>query len=255
MEEDTTAPPLVQLTPDSRQWALFLDFDGTLVELAPTPDAIRVPPALPALLRDLARFFLGAVAIMTGRRLADLDRHLGGTRLPAAGQHGAERRIDPSQPAELPDAAALASARERIEAGARRHEGVLLEDKGASLALHYRAVPEVGDFLRRLAEDLVAESAGALELMPGKAVYEIRPAGSDKGTALHAFMQRPPFAGRRPLVVGDDLTDEYAFAAALAAGGSAVKVGDGATRAPWRIATPKAVREWLAGRLSAGNGP
>lgn len=251
MDSGTTAPELARLTADPRQWALFLDFDGTLVDLAPTPDAIRVPPELPGLLRALSELYDGALAIMTGRGLADLDSHLGGLRFPAAGQHGAERRIDPRQPARPPDAKLLAAARERLAAFANDEPGVLIEDKGGSIALHFRAAPAAGPAVRRIAERLVAEAGGALDLMPGKCVLEIKSAGADKGGALEAFLEEPPFRGRRPLVLGDDRTDEAAFAVALRSGGAAVKVGVGPTRARWRLGDPRAVRNWLARHATA----
>lgn len=228
-------------------WALFVDFDGTLVELAARPDAISVPPELGTVLATLTDRFGGAVAILTGRSLRDLDRHLGDIVLPAAGLHGAERRIDPARrPLSAP-----APELERLRRGAREfaaaHPGILLEDKGAALALHFRADPRLGPEVEAFARAAAAESGGALEALPGKCVWEIRPAGEDKGAAMSAFLGVPPFRGRRPLAVGDDVTDEAAFAAALAAGGAAVKVGEGETTAPWRLASPAAVRRWLGG--------
>lgn len=241
-------PPLAQLADDPGGWALFLDFDGTLVDIAPTPDAIVVPTELHALLQTLAYRFGKALAIVTGRALADLDRRLGGLRLPAVGQHGAELRMDPEKGAEFVSGGpALDAARRRVREFSRRYPAVLVEDKGAAVALHFRADPDAGAAVRALAAQIASESHGALEVTPGKAVCEIRPAGADKGAALRTFLGSAPFSGRRPLVVGDDFTDEAAFAAALAAEGSAVKVGTGTTRAPWRLAAPAAVRRWLAG--------
>lgn len=240
-------PPLDALAAAPAAWALFLDFDGTLVDLAPTPDAIEVPPELPGLLRELARRFGGALAIITGRALADLDRHLGGVRLPAVGQHGAERRPRPERAPSTARVAALDAARRRVRAFVHEHPGILIEDKGAALALHFRAVPAAGPAAAELAAAIAAESRGELDVTPGKAVVEVRPAGADKGAAVRAFLATAPFRGRRPLVLGDDVTDEAAFAAALAVAGTAVKVGPGPTRAPWRLAQPEAARRWLAG--------
>ncbi|MGH8226213.1 MAG: trehalose-phosphatase [Gammaproteobacteria bacterium] len=242
-------PPIAQLVSDPGEWALFLDFDGTLVDLAASPDAIQVPPALSPLLSDLRERFGGALAVLTGRALADLDRHLPGARLAAAGQHGAELRRHPQDRETVVESPALGAARIEFEHFGAEHPGVFMEDKGASLALHYRAAPEARAVLVALAETAAAASAGTLELIHGKAVCELRPAGSDKGRALRGFLAVPPFAGRRPLVLGDDVTDEEAFAAALNAGGAAIKVGEGATCAHWRLATPATARTWLAGIL------
>lgn len=251
MKPHPSLPPLAELAADPRRWALFLDFDGTLVELASTPDAIRVPASLPRLLRALADLFQGALAVMTGRKLADLDARLGGLRLAAAGQHGGERRFDPREQPISTASKNLDRVRSRLSKAASSLHGIQVEDKGASIALHYRTAPAMAESLRALAEDIVAESGGALQLMPGKFVFEIRPAGADKGRALEAFLGVPPFQGRLPLVIGDDVTDEEAFAAALRARGSAIKVGEGSTLAPWRIDKPSAVRAWLASRVPA----
>ncbi len=242
-------PPLAELTKNSGQWALFLDFDGTLVDLAPTPDAITVPPDLPGLLEGLSTCFNGALAIMTGRALADLDRHLGGLRLRAVGQHGAECRIDPAQHERAEPALILDAARRKIREFAMAHPGVLVEDKGAAIAVHFRGAPHVEAQATTLVTRIADESEGALDVMPGKAVCELRPAGKDKGVALRSLLGIPPFRGRWPLVLGDDVTDEAAFAAALSASGSAVKVGCGETCAPWRLASPSEARRWLAGGM------
>lgn len=245
-------PPLERFIKGPERWALFLDFDGTLVELAPSPDAIRVPPRLPVLLSEVSERFDGALALITGRALADLDRHLKGIKFAAAGQHGTEWRVHPERyepPPETPELAAARAGLGRFLAG---HPGVLAEDKGASLALHYRGAPAARADILALAEKMVEASSGALELIEGKAVCELRLSGASKGRVLRVFLAEPPFAGRRPLVLGDDVTDEEAFAAALDATGAAIKVGEGETRAGWRLATPAAARAWLAGMSGPG---
>lgn len=230
------------------RWALFLDFDGTLVDLASSPEMITVPRALPRLLKGLSSRFAGALAIFTGRSLADLDRHLG-IRLPAAGQHGVQRRFEAgAQPWEA-SVPRLDDIQHRLRELSGSWPGLLVEDKGSTLAVHYRAAPEAGEQVRGLFEEIVQAAGEALDIQEGKYVYELRPAGVDKGAALEAFMDMPPFAGRVPLVVGDDVTDEAAFEAALKAGGVAVKVGEGTTRARWRLEAPQAVRQWLQGIL------
>ncbi len=231
------------------EWALFLDFDGTLVELAASPDAIRVPVGLPDLLKGLVERFDGAVAILTGRALDDLDGHLPGFACSAAGQHGAERRLRPGRRALVAEVPALAATRRGIEDFRAAHPALFVEDKGASIALHYRAEPVMREAVLALADRAAAAAGGALERIDGKFVCELRPAGSNKGAALAAFLAEAPFAGRRPLAIGDDLTDEAAFAAAFEANGSAIKVGEGETRAPWRLTDPGAVRAWLARAL------
>lgn len=243
---ENSPPPICRLINDPGEWALFLDFDGTLVDLAESPDAIRVPPQLPALLFALDERFGGALAILTGRTLENLDHHLPAEKLAAAGQHGAERRLHAGAHEAAAASPALAVARNEMERFRTEHPGVLVEDKGASLALHYRAAPAAREALVAFAEAMVSASAGALELIHGKAVCELRPAGASKGRALQAFLAEPPFAGRRPLVLGDDVTDEDAFAVALDAAGVAIKVGAGATQAQWRLASPVAARAWLA---------
>lgn len=243
-------PPPLTLADDAGRWALFLDFDGTLVDLAPSPESIRVPRELPRLLQELSWRFKGALAIFTGRALTDLDRHLG-VRFPAAGQHGVQRRfVADTEPWEAP-VPPLDRVRRALRELSGAWPGLLVEDKGSTLAVHYRAAPEAGAQVHALFAGIVEDAGRALEIQEGKYVYELRPAGVDKGAALDAFMNTPPFAGRSPLAVGDDVTDENAFAAALKAGGAAVKVGAGASCAQWRLETPRAVRRWLQGMLEA----
>ncbi len=241
-------PPLLSVAGDAGRWALFLDFDGTLVELASTPEAIVVPSRLPALLQALSSRFSGALALVTGRSLCNLDRHLG-MAFPAAGQHGAQWRFAPDQLPRERHEPALEAVRRRVHELTKAWPGLVVEDKGATLAVHYRAVPEAGLPVRAALEDFARASAGALEVIAGKSVCEIRPAGADKGAALETFLSTPPFAGRLPLMLGDDVTDEAGFAAALRAGGAAIKVGEGESLAPWRLPAPSSVRSWLSEAL------
>lgn len=249
--EFETPPPLRSIAGDARKWALFLDFDGTLVELAATPEAIRVPPGLPSLLRGLSNYFTGAVAVITGRSLANLDRHLGFS-LPAAGQHGAELRLQSSAAPTNLSAPALDALRQRVGELAAAWPRLVVEDKGATLAVHYRAVPEAGEQVNAVLTQMAQASAQTLEVVMGKSVCEVRPVGANKGAALDAFLHEPPFSGRRPLMLGDDVTDEAGFAVALWAGGSAIKVGEGESCAPWRVPAPTAVRAWLSAALQGG---
>lgn len=249
--EHEAPPPLGEVIVDPGRWALFLDFDGTLVELADTPESIEVPPALPALLGRLNDRLAGALALVTGRSLENLDRHLG-IRFPAAGQHGAQWRVTPESAVETLADPALEGARRRVAELARAWPRLLVEDKGATLAVHYRSAPEAGPAIRDALDRLADASGATLEVLMGNNVCELRPAGVDKGLAVEKFLGSAAFAGRLPLMVGDDVTDEAGFRAALGAGGAAVKVGDGDSLAPWRLPTPAGVREWLAGLLEAG---
>jgi len=225
--------------------ALFLDIDGTLAEFAPAPDAVHIDvdiaTALPRLLRELG----GALALVTGRAITSADRLFPGCKLPLAGQHGSERR-DAAGIYHLHAPARRTQARLRklLRGLAKRHPQLLLEDKGASLALHYRGMPSLAPLLHRTLRRSLQKDAG-YELQPGRLLLEVRPEGRDKGTAIHDFMAETPFAGRLPVFVGDDLTDEHGFAAVERLGGWTVKVGPGRTAARFRLANPAAVREWL----------
>ncbi|PLZ02513.1 trehalose-phosphatase [Burkholderia sp. WAC0059] len=234
------------------QTAFFFDFDGTLVELAPTPDGVQVRPETLALLGELRRLTHGAVAIVTGRGIDSIDAFLGMPDLPVAGLHGAERRDanGDTQRVGFDDERLLRMERV-LEDVVRAHPGMLLEVKGAALALHYRNAPEHEPAARAATGRLVADYADAYVLQPGKMVYEIKPKDVDKGRALRAFLDEPPFAGRRPVFAGDDLTDEKGFAVANAQGGLSIKVGDGDTIAQARVESVDALVAWLAAVVAA----
>lgn len=233
--------------------AVFLDIDGTLVAHASRPGDVRIDDALRALLERVRDAAGGALAIISGRSLADIDALFAPARFAAAGQHGAERR---SAGGALRFHAPLASRLEgqagRLRELVRAHPALLLEEKGASLALHFRREPS----LAALAESEVRRCVVALgddfELLAGKFVFEVKPSGKDKGTAIDEFMAEAPFAERRPVFVGDDLTDELGFERVNRIGGDSVKVGPGPTRARWRLEDAAAVRRWLA-QLAEGD--
>jgi trehalose 6-phosphate phosphatase len=235
--------------------ALFLDIDGTLLDLAATPDAVRVDAAVVALLPSLAACLGGAMALITGRAIADATGLFRGVTLPIAGQHGCERRgADGTLHVHTPALGGIEQLRAAIGELASQYEGLLLEDKGSTLALHYRRAPRLAGHLHRAvrAHLATAIAAGAsLQLQVGKGIVEIRPDGRDKGTAIAEYMTEPPFAGRVPVFVGDDCTDEYGFEAVARAGGWGVKVGRGSTLAAYRLPDVAAVRRWLVGPLSA----
>ena len=244
-EATLPAPPLL-----SERHALFLDFDGTLVELAARPDRVVVDEELPGTLDLLADRLGGAVAIITGRWLADVDGLLASVALPGAGLHGAEVRDHAGATVQVRAVGGIAdlarALRERFAADPR----VLVEDKGAAVALHFREAPERAGECREALRALATEWPG-LEVVPGKMVVEARAIGADKGGALRRLCAAPPFAGRVPVFVGDDVTDEDGFAAAAAAGGFGVKVGDGPTRGHYRCAGVADVHAWLHASASA----
>jgi trehalose 6-phosphate phosphatase len=224
--------------------AVFLDFDGTLVELAERPALVRVSPQLPALLGAAAASLDDALAIVSGRRLASIDELLAPMRFAAAGLHGAELRLDPREAAP-PLQPALREAVRRLTARIDGDPVVWLEDKGQALALHYRGAPQRAGEVRRWLEQAV--QGEDVELIAGHCVFEARPRGIHKGLAVRRLMQQPPFAGRRPVYVGDDRTDEDGIAAAQALGGIGIRVGPGDSAAEYRLDDPAAVHAWLAG--------
>ena len=234
----------------ARRWALFLDLDGTLADIEAHPDEVRVPAELIDVLSDLRELLDGALAVVSGRSIADIDRILGPLVLPAAGLHGLDRRdADGTRHRDVPDAEAMDAMRTGMQALTRGDDGVWLEDKGDALALHYRGAPEQGESLRAAVREGVAAHS-SLTLLDGKMVLEVKPEGAHKGAAVAAFMGERPFAGRDPVFAGDDVTDEDGFREVLGRGGVAFKVGEGETLADHRLADAAAFRRWL-GRLRA----
>lgn len=226
--------------------SLFMDFDGTLVEIVDRPDAVHADDPLRAMLAALVASLDGRVAIVSGRSLAQLDAMLGpvARTMALSGSHGIEHRWNgvtahPVRPAAL-DAAAGA-----FEAFAAEHPGALVEPKSYGVALHYRQAPSIGASARAVAERLAEQLQ--LDLEPGKMVVELRVAGGDKGVAVRRLMARHPMTGTRPLFIGDDLTDEGGFEAARALGGAGILVGaPRATAAMFALPDVSAVRAWLA---------
>jgi len=251
---------LPRLPPLRRRDALFLDVDGTLIDLAARPDRVATPPALVATLRRLSGRLGGAIALVSGRSVATLDRLFRPWMPPAAGLHGAEmrRRFQGSPVTPAGETEPLARLRPAIGRLAAGRPGLLVEDKGRALALHYRAAPGEGQGLAAELEGMRRVAGGGIALQPGKMVLELRPADADKGRALDLLMRLPRFRSRRPVFIGDDRTDEAGFRAARRLGGVGICVGDLETRAArYRIATPAALRRWLArqaGMLGAAAG-
>jgi trehalose 6-phosphate phosphatase len=232
---------------DTASLALFVDLDGTLVDIAARPDAVVVEASLPSILKRLKQRLDGALALVSGRPLRDIDALLGLDGA-AAGLHGAELRG--------PDGAALAApivlgglaaARRRAAEAAASIPGLLVEDKGGAIALHYRAAPDAELDVRRVAIEMLDAAGDGYELLHGKCVIELKPANADKGAALAALMRIAPFAGRTPWMIGDDTTDEDAFAEVNAERGVSVIVGPRRpTVARHALAGPAATRAWLA---------
>lgn len=238
----TRLPPTPQL-----DWAWFFDIDGTLASIEMSPDAVRVDGVMQYLIEVLHDKTNGAVALVSGRSLRDVDTLFPHFKLAAAGQHGAERRHANGVMVRQPSASAnLLAMRDALREMEHRHAGLLLEDKGLSLSLHYRQVPRLGAFVQREVRALFLQMGAGFHMQLGKCVVEIVPIGHTKGTVVNEFLSEPPFRGRIPAFLGDDITDESAFAVVNALGGIAIKVGAGPTQAPFRLDDVPAVRDWLA---------
>lgn len=226
--------------------ALFLDFDGTLVELAETPEAIVVPPTLGSTLVRLREMLDGALAIVTGRSIAVIDRFLDPNLFDVAGIHGAEWRIGAhveqiNVEGDFKLKEAIVEVRERLA----RHPELLIEDKGGSLALHWRTAPTLAGLAISVIKETARRVGSGYRLQHGKSVAELLPVGVSKDRAIERFLSLPPYAGRYPIFMGDDLTDESGFQAINAHRGLSVRVGTGPTLARQRLATPVQVRRLL----------
>ena len=240
-----TRPPRADVT-----WAWFFDIDGTLVELAATPSSIIVHDDLPELIDRLNDLSGGAVSLITGRAISNVDELLPLLQVSVAGQHGAEVRM-PAGAHHTGEFAVdfSAIAREVAELCAR-HPDLIAEYKGSSVALHYRRAPKLAGYATRFMRELQSRYGPGLELQKGKKVVELRPDAVDKGRAIASLMKRKPFAGRIPVFVGDDVTDEAGFETVNELGGFSVKVGRGKTRARYRLASVSEVKAWLAEGMS-----
>jgi trehalose 6-phosphate phosphatase len=227
--------------------ALFLDIDGTLLEIQDRPEAVVVPPELPAIIERVSRRLGGAVAMVSGRAIADIDRLLAPMRLPASGQHGSEMRMLGDGPVISRQTAPIPFAlRMRIAEIAAGIPGVQVEDKGQTIAVHYRRAPHVSPILKPRMVNLVANSGMELMLIHGRKVFEVRDARVSKGSAVRDFMRMPPFIGRIPVFIGDDISDEDGFAAVESMGGTALPVGRiHKPRRDTAFESPADVRAWL----------
>ena len=224
--------------------ALLLDLDGTVLDIAPTPDSVVVPPTLPGDLRRLRDMLGGAVAVVTGRPVEQVEALLGDAVAVVAGEHGGALRWAPGAPVERPTLPEIpAEWWGDVEEVAAAHPGSLLERKARGFVFHFRAVPEHGPGLQMAAERLVAPLAEQFQLLAAHMAWEVRPRGVDKGRAVAALMARAPFAGRRPVFIGADTTDLDGMAAARRLGGAGLFV-------PEAFGSAAAVRAWL-GRCAA----
>jgi trehalose 6-phosphate phosphatase len=242
------------LVPHLSETALLLDIDGTLLELMPTPREVWVPPGLANTLNGLMARTSGALALVSGRSLNDIDLIFAPDRFPAVGGHGAEMRLLNESDAPAPFAPQLdPELKRRLAAIARLSPGILLEDKGYSLALHYRLAPHARVAVFEAISLIRAEMPDApIEVLPGKCVFEIKPAGFTKANGVRALMAHAPFAGRRPLFIGDDVTDESVFEIMPEMNGLAFSVGHRAEGVNGHFDSPRDVRAFLAHLLDDG---
>src|ERR1700692_1494757 len=230
------------------QCAVLLDIDGTLLDLAPTPREVWVPPGLSKTLHRLLERTDGALALVSGRSLNDIDLIFAPEQFPAVGGHGAEMRIRGDSEAVAGHAPPMdKELKRRLAAIAKLSPGILLEDKGYSLALHYRLAPHAEQAIYAAVSLIRAELPDApIEVMPGKCVCEIKPSGFNKASGVIELMSHEPFRGRRPIFIGDDVTDESVFAIMPGFGGLAFSVGRRATGVADDSDDPSEVRDWLA---------
>jgi len=235
------------LVPDFQTCALLLDVDGTILDLAPTPQEVRVPSSLRQAMNRLSERTGGALALVSGRPLSDLDRLFAPLQLPAVGGHGAEFRPFAGSSLDIRRTVPLdATLKRKFAAIAASGPGILIEDKGYSVALHYRLAPELGDVVNEAAARVCLENPSvSVELLRGKSVLEIKQAGFSKATGVRELMRYPPFRDRHPIFIGDDVTDESVFEIIGDFHGLAFSVGRMVSGIDGYFENPEAVRGWL----------
>jgi trehalose 6-phosphate phosphatase len=243
---------------DARHSALFLDVDGTLLAIETSPEQVVADASLRHLLAGLSRRLDGALALISGRTIAAIDRIFAPLQLPAAGAHGTELRVQDDDARDDSSHALPADAIAALREFAGAHEGLLLEPKPGGASLHYRRAPELEDACRRRLQTLLEGLGAGYRLIEGKMVLELVPSGASKGRAIRALMQEAPFTGRRPVFIGDDTTDEDGFRVVNALGGTSIRVGDlDGSAALHSLSDVDAVRQWLAAAVEpriAGKG-
>ena len=254
VQQDTPQPKIKPSGIAARrlsECAFLLDIDGTLLDLAPTPREVWVPPGLADTLRALHDRTEGALALVSGRSLNDIDLIFAPDSFPAVGGHGAEMRVAIDSEAVATHAPPMdKELKRRLAAIAKLSPGILLEDKGYSLALHYRLAPHAEKAIYEAVSLIRADLPNApIEVLPGKCVCEIKQSGFDKATGVRELMGHEPFRGRYPIFIGDDVTDESVFAAMPDLGGIAFSVGRRAQGVAGHFDEPSDVREWLAGLI------
>jgi trehalose 6-phosphate phosphatase len=243
------------LVPDLRQCAILLDIDGTILDFAPSPQQVWVPTELRQTLMRLNELTGGALALVSGRSLADIDLIFSPLELAAIGGHGAELRATPSGKVVMRAEPLGAALKRRLAGVSELGPGVLAEDKGYSLALHYRLAPDKAGAVRAAVEKICADATpGTVEILPGKLVVEIKPAGINKANAVCELMEFAPFTKRNPIFIGDDITDEPVFGIVSQFGGLGFSVGRVAAHVNGHFEKPESVRAWLARIAVAGEG-
>lgn len=239
---------------DLRQYAILLDIDGTILDLAPSPQQVQVPANLRQTLERLRELTGGALALVSGRTLANIDLIFAPLKLAAIGGHGAEWRAAPGAQASSRTQPLDAELKRKLAAVCDLGPGVIVEDKGYSFALHYRQAPDQAEAVRAAVAAICAEAkAGTIEVLLGKSVVEIKAAGISKANAVRDLMAVAPFAKRKPVFIGDDITDEPVFAVVTQFGGLGFSVGHVDAAVNGRFATPQSVRRWLA-QLASSRG-
>ena len=231
---------------DTATAALFLDVDGTLLEIRDRPEAVSADTGLIELLDTLSSCLDGALSLVSGRSIADIDRIFAPAKFPAAGSHGAELRLHPSDDVDVTTETLPTRILSQLSEFAASHEGLLLERKSGGASLHYRMAPDLEARCRQLVDELMIEIGQEFRLIHGKMVFELAPGGHNKGKAIAAMMNRKPFVGRRPVFVGDDVTDEDGFRTVNALRGVSVRVGeDRDSAAAYSLGSVADVRHWL----------
>jgi trehalose 6-phosphate phosphatase len=242
------------LTPALRKCAILLDIDGTILDFAPSPQQVSVPAELQQTLTRLDRLTDGALALVSGRSLADIDLIFSPLKLAAIGGHGAELRATPGGRIAMRAKPLDATLKTRLARVSDIGSGILAEDKGYSIALHYRLAPGRGDAVRAAVETICAAvPPGRIEILPGKLVLEIKPTGINKAESVRELMAMAPFAKRSPIFIGDDVTDEPVFGVMPQFGGLGFSVGRIAPAVNGHFTEPQSVRSWLA-RIAADGG-